>query len=160
MNYLLRLILVTLIVSPVAAYGTHSPVDPSFSKTSDGVIIYPDESLAGNARAIRLQVISDHIIRVLASPQKEFPVQNSLVILKKENPAAPFELVPGQDKENITLKTKFLTAVANITTGTVVFYDPTGKVILGERRNSRQFHETVLEGERTYGINQLFDTSP
>ena len=53
--------------------------DTSFIKTEDGVIIYPDAELAGNTRAIRLQVITDNIIRVIASPEKEFPVQNSLI---------------------------------------------------------------------------------
>ncbi len=160
MTYLLRLILVTLIVSPVATYGTHNPIDPSFSKTSDGVIIYPDASLAGNTRAVRLQVISDRIIRVLASPQKDFPVQKSLVILKKDNLPAPFDVVPGQNKADIILKTKYITAIANIATGHMVFSDAAGKLILNEMPNGRHFQETVLEGERTYTITQEFDTTP
>lgn len=160
MTYLLRLILVTFIVSPVATYGTHNPIDPYFSKTADGVIIYPDASLAGNTRAVRLQVISDRIIRVLASPQKDFPVQKSLVIQKKDNLSAPFDIVPGQNKADIILKTKFITAIANIATGHVVFFDAAGKLILNEEPNGRQFQETVLEGERTYNITQEFDTTP
>ena len=83
MYNLLRLIIVTIIVLPVAAYGTHNPTDPSFSKTPDGVIIYPDPALAGNANAVRLQVISDHIIRVLATPEKDFPLLNRALRRKK-----------------------------------------------------------------------------
>ena len=158
MNYfIVRIIIVTLFAWPVATYGRP---DPSFSKTSDGVIIYPDESLAGNTRAIRLQVISDNIIRVLASPQKEFPALKSLVTVRRNSQTPEWNLVPGQDKENITLKTKLITAIANISTGNVLFYDAAGKLILGEKKMGRQFQETVFEGERTWSINQLFDTAP
>lgn len=155
--YLFRLILVILITWPVATYGRP---DPSFSKTSDGVIIYPDESLAGNTRAIRLQVISDNIIRVLASPRKEFPVLKSLMTVTRNSQVPEWNLVPGQDKENITLKTKQITAIASISTGNVVFYDGAGNIILGEKKMGRSFQETVFEGERTFSINQLFDTAP
>ncbi|MEO5564386.1 MAG: TIM-barrel domain-containing protein [Chitinophagaceae bacterium] len=155
----LRVLICILFAWPVATYGAPTPPDPRFSKTNDGVIIYPDENFSGHTRAIRLQIISENIIRVLASPQKEFPVQNSLITVYKTGKLPEWTLISENDKENITLKTKLITAVANLITGTVIFHDAAGKVILGERKMGRSFNETVFEGERTYGINQSFETS-
>src|SRR5688572_555990 len=131
-----------------------------FIKTEDGVIIYPDADLAGNTQAIRLQVITENIIRVIASPKKEFPAQNSLITVYKNNHVLPtWNLVPGTDKEKITLKTKFITAIADLSTGTVIFYDAAGNKILAEKKMGRHLGQTVSEGERTYSITQTFATT-
>jgi len=133
----------------------------SFVKTEDGVIIYPDANLAGNTQAIRLQVITENIIRVIASPKKEFPAQNSLITVYKNNHVLPsWHLVPGTDKEKITLKTKFITAIADLSTGTVVFYDASGSIILAEKKMGRHLEQTVSEGKKTYSITQTFETTP
>lgn len=131
-----------------------------FFKTEDGVVIYPDEDYSGRTRAIRLQIVSDNIIRVIASPTKEFPAQQSLVTIYKSESLPKWDLVSEENKDHVTLKTKLLTVVANLTTGTVQFYDATGRVILGEKKMGRSFTETVFEGERTWSVNQAFETSP
>jgi len=134
--------------------------DTSFIKTEDGVIIYPDADLAGNTQAIRLQVITENIIRVIASPEKEFPAQNSLITVYKSNRVLPpWNLVSDTDNEKITLKTKFITAIADLSTGTVVFYDANGNKILGENKMGRHLEQTVLEGKKTYSITQTFATT-
>jgi alpha-D-xyloside xylohydrolase len=129
-----------------------------FFKTEDGVIFYPDEDYSGRTRAIRLQIISDNIIRVIASPTKEFPAKQSLITTFKSESLPKWDL-SEENKDHVTLKTKLLTAVANLTTGTVLFYDASGRVILGEKKMGRNFSETVFEGERTWSVNQSFETS-
>src|SRR5438128_9183964 len=52
-----------------------------FEKTSDGVIIYPDSNVSGNTGAVRIQVITDKIIRVTASPAKKIAERKSLITL-------------------------------------------------------------------------------
>lgn len=156
MRKLLRLLLCLCIFLPVAVFAGPGK---TFFKTEDGVIIYPDEDFSGRTRAIRLQIISDNIIRVLASPTKEFPARHSLVTIYKSETLPKWDLVSEEDKENVTLKTKSMTVVANLTTGNVLFYDSTGRVILGEKKMGRSFRETVSNGERTYAINQAFETT-
>lgn len=144
------------VILPVFVFA--SPEKPFF-KTNDGVVIYPDEHYSGRTRAIRLQVISENIIRVLASPTKEFPVQSSLVTIYKNNDLPKWDL-SETGRDDVTLKTSLITAIANLTTGNILFYDAAGKPILAEKKMGRSFQEAVFEGERTYAINQIFETSP
>ena len=131
-----------------------------FRKMGDGVIIYPNAELAGNAQAIRLQVITEHIIRVIASPKKEFPERTSLIaIYNKEQDQAAWQLDPDTGQK-LTIRTRFITAIADLATGNVVFYDAAGKQILAEKKMGRELEQTVSEGERTYAIHQEFETSP
>lgn len=133
--------------------------DKSFLKTNDGVIIYPNEDFSGHARAVRLQVVSENIIRVLASPDREFALPKSLIVIYN-NPSLPkWELIEN-GKDSVILKTSRLSAVAHLTTGNIVFYDAQGRLILGEKKTGRHLEETVFEGERTYSIKQVFETTP
>jgi alpha-D-xyloside xylohydrolase len=131
----------------------------NYIKTSDGIIIYPANEWPGQAKAIKLQVISDHIIRVTAGPEKALPVIKSLVTIYKSNSLPSWDLVVNDDKINVTLKTKFITAVANLPTGQVTFYDIQGKEILAEKTMGRTIEPVVFEGERTYTIHQSFETA-
>jgi len=131
--------------------------DQPFVKTEDGVIIYPNPDLPGNTRAVRLQVITDNIIRVIGSPHKDFPLSKSLVTVYKNNGALPtFDLKQDSEKQQVTLRTKYITAVSDLVTGTVIFYDSSGRQILAEKKMGRQLNETVSEGERTYAVKQQF----
>src|SRR5258706_4180905 len=136
--------------------GTAPPKTP-YIKMQDGIIIYPDEDLSGGTRAIRLQVVTESIIRVIASPQKEFPQLNSLITVFKSNSLPTWNIVEGARK--ITLKTKLITAIADLNTGNVVFSDAAGNQILAEKKMGRLFSPAVFEGEKTYTIHQSFVTT-
>ena len=45
-----------------------------FVKTENGNIIFPETEMAGNTHAARLQVITDNIKGVVASPKKNSPL--------------------------------------------------------------------------------------
>src|SRR5258706_10912493 len=136
--------------------GTAPPKTP-YIKMQDGIIIYPNEDLSGGTRAIRLQVVTESIIRVIASPQKEFPQLNSLITVFKSNSLPTWNIVEGARK--ITLKTKLITAIADLNTGNVVFSDAAGNQILAEKKMGRLFSPAVFEGEKTYTIHQSFVTT-
>ncbi|MEI9910269.1 MAG: TIM-barrel domain-containing protein [Bacteroidota bacterium] len=153
-----------LFLSAICGLFVFSPVSfaqpgDNYTKTSDGVIIYPGNDLPGQAKAIRLQVINDEIIRVVASPQKEFPVVKSLVTVYKKDTLPQWDLLTNNDKVNLTLKTKLISAVVNLTSGSIIFYNAQGKEILAEKRIGRSIEPAVYEGEKTYAINQCFETS-
>ena len=46
---------------------------PGFVQTKDGIIIYPDTRFSGGVKAVKLQVISDKIIRVTAFTTNHLP---------------------------------------------------------------------------------------
>jgi alpha-D-xyloside xylohydrolase len=157
MTYLRRLHLLICFVLPICAFA-NTPY--SYQRMEDGVIIYPDALYAGNTAALRLQVITPNVIRVIASPQKSFPQGNSLMVTYKTAANLPeWKLQEADDKQKITVKTEEITAVADLQTGTVVFYDGSGRQILAEKKMGRKFEAAVSEGQRTYQVKQQFETA-
>src|SRR5687768_14944844 len=113
----LRLLLLSLLVA--AVNNAFSAENPSYITTPDGVIIYTDPLVTGTPNAVKLEVVSDNIIRVIAAPTKNIGVINSLVTVYKRRPDLTWNVIPG--KTSLTLKTKNLIATVDLKTGTVVF---------------------------------------
>jgi alpha-D-xyloside xylohydrolase len=131
--------------------------DP-YIKTPDGIIVYTNPLVKGSSKAVKLEVIADHIIRVVAAPGKELVPSKSMITAYKKNPTLAWTTT--SDKEKVTLKTKALTAVVQIRTGVVNFFDLTGKRILAEKEpDGRTFKPIVVEGQRSYNIGQTFQTT-
>lgn len=128
-----------------------------YEKTSDGVIVYPGSEIQGQPKAIKLQVINDNIIRVTASPEKEFPSVKSLITNYTNSGLPQWDLLAGDD--SIIVKTRSISAVVNLLSGNVAFNNVHGKKILAEKSMSCSLKPVVFEGERTYTINQNFETS-
>jgi len=78
-----------------------------FVKNADGVLGYPDENISGNTKVVRLQVISDKIIRVTASPTVTIPGRKSLIIFKNTS-SKNFTVV--QQGNKVMVKTTAITA--------------------------------------------------
>ncbi|HEY1113054.1 MAG TPA: TIM-barrel domain-containing protein, partial [Chitinophagaceae bacterium] len=133
-------------------------VPSSFEKTPNGIIVYTDPLYTGTAQAVRLEVVTDRIIRVTAAPGKSFSATPSLITVYKRDPKVTWQVVPG--KESVTLKTGALSAVAHLKTGAVTFYDAAGNKILGEPlARGRRIEPAVFEGRRLYSLEQTFETS-
>ncbi|HRI19389.1 MAG TPA: glycoside hydrolase family 31 protein [Panacibacter sp.] len=150
------LIFILVIIIPQAKSFA---AEKDFLKTGDGVIVYPNKDLSGNARAIRLQVIAANIIRVTASPEKDF-LKNQSLITSYSNLLAVKWYTENNDEE-VLLKTPLITATVIIATGSVSFTDENGKPILNERKfGGRSFEATVFAGEPSYHLRQVFETTP
>jgi alpha-D-xyloside xylohydrolase len=135
------------------------PGSPRYLKMNDGIIIYPDASLSGNTRMIRLRVVSENIIRVIACPGTEMPDNKSLVVIDSQAAGTNWDVQETTDR--IILKTSQLIATADPVTGTVSFTDSKGNPILSEREgNGRQFEPTVFDGQPSFHIRQTFETRP
>ena len=131
---------------------------PSYIQTKDGIIVFTDPVFTGTSNAIKLEVISDNIIRVIAAPEKEIIPTQSLVTVYTKRPNLTWNIVPGKDK--LSLKTKTLTAVINLKTGAVSFWDVKGKKILSEKPiAAHSFQPAVFDGKRYYHLTQNFQTS-
>lgn len=145
-----------LFVCLVLAFFTAKAGDSNpFIKTKDGIVVYPDPALSGNTRVVKLQVISNNIIRVVAGPERELPAKKSFSTCYTLDPAAKWEVLT--DKEYALVKTKSLTAKIHLKTGAVSFTDVKGNKIIGEKQvNGRSFKPAVFEGKPSYGVAQTF----
>lgn len=98
------------------------------------VVIRPD---SGSARILRLQVVSDDIIRVQATSAEYLPEKpRSLIIV---NQKAKPEYKVSQDGNRVRVKTAKVTTVVDKKTGVVSFYDVKGMKILGETLDGKRF---------------------
>lgn len=122
--------------------------------TGEGVIVYPQNK---TEQAIRLQVITDNIIRVTSVPGKDFPHTESLMAVKKPSPDIDFK-VEKQDTVTM-LSTSRLKAYVSTTTGEVWFTDTDGNIILAEKKGGgKSFEEVKLEGDNYYAVQQQFES--
>lgn len=132
---------------------------PSYVKLPDGVILFTDSLLTETPRAVKLEVIADNIIRVIAAPGKDIIPRNSLVAVYPKTPGLTWEIIPSE--ENLTLKTKKIIASINRKTGNVTFTDLNGHKIIAEKQPAgRQFQPAIFDGTRYFTLNQTFETAP
>lgn len=132
--------------------------EKQFSKTEDGIIVYTNADLSGNTRQVRLSVISDNIIRVTASPTDKPEEKQSLITVYDHSASVNWSV--NEETDNIRLSTTLITAVVRKDNGAVSFVDKDGKPILAERQmNGRNFQPAIFEGQPSYNIKQVYETS-
>src|SRR6266566_1724211 len=102
---------------PVASQAQWNPLNPirSVQKNSDGVTLLLEKG------ALRFQVCTDAMVRVLYSPEREFPKVAEYVVIKSEWPQTPFEVT--ETAEVISLTTSKLKLVVTKKDSVFVFYD-------------------------------------
>jgi len=139
---------------------THTQANGHFTRTSDGVIVYPDMRWSGNTAAVKLSVIAANIIRVLSSPVKEEgETRKSLVTVYKTDPSLKWDVLEADSE--IVIKTSLLRAAVSLRTGAVHFTDVSGEPIVAEKTTGgRSFEPAVFDGEPSYHIRQTFATAP
>jgi len=152
----LRLLLFSLLASTF--FNDLLAVPPAYVKLPDGVMLFTDPLLTGSPNAVKLEVIADNIIRVIAAPGKEIAPGNSLITVYKKKPGLTWNVIPS--KESLILKTSKLIATIDRKTGAVTFTDLTGKKILAEKQPfGRNFQSVVFDGKRSYTLTQTFQTT-
>lgn len=152
----LRLLLFSWLSSSLLNVVLAEP--PSYITTPDGVIVFTDPLVTGTSNAVKLEVIADNIIRVIAAPGKEMVATQSLVTVYSKRPDLSWDVIPSKD--SLTLKTKKLTAIIDLKTGVVTFRDQKGEKILAEKQPlGRHFQPVVFDGKRHYALTQAFQTT-
>lgn len=152
----LRLLLIHVfsIVFFNAVLAEHTP----YIQAKDGVTVFTDPLFTGTSYAVKLEVVSDNIIRVRAVPGKDVIATQSLITVEAQRPDVKWDLIPSKDK--LTLKTKLLTAIINLNSGAVSFWDAKGNKILSEKSASgRSFQPTVFDGKRYFNLTQTFQST-
>ncbi|WP_222597021.1 DUF4968 domain-containing protein [Chitinophaga pinensis] len=101
-------------------------------RLKDGLLVRLEKTTAGGVKQVKLQVITDNIIRVTASPADSISTTPSLMAIVSGTREVKWT---SEEKNNqVTLKTSALTASIDLSTGEVIFKDLNGHVILQEKK--------------------------
>lgn len=137
---------------------TQTQAEGSYSRTPDGVVIYPDPNFSGNTAAVKLSVIADNIIRVCSSPTGSTDSLKSLITVYRSDPSLKWDIT--NDAGRVILRTRLVTATVNLATGAVTFTDAAGRPILAERTaGGRSFEAAVFDGTPSFHIRQTFQST-
>ncbi|MGA9659569.1 MAG: hypothetical protein WBQ60_10770 [Asticcacaulis sp.] len=121
----------------------------SFEKTATGIVVKPD---TGSAKEIRLEVMNDSIIHVLAVDDPARQQMPSLMTIA--TPSGQFTTEGGQD--SVTLKAAKASAKISLSTGLVTFYNAKGEAVLNEKLASLK--PVMVEGKSYVATHAQFNT--
>ena len=126
----------------------------SYKKSNKGVLI----NLPDNAECsyLKLEVISDNIIHVVASA-KDAAVSPASLMISDSGPKS-VKWTINQKSDQLYLTTASLVVQVSLASGTLEFRDLKGKAIL--LNGSRTLTPVSYNGESTYSIKQVFQVAP
>ncbi|MDH7606031.1 MAG: glycoside hydrolase family 31 protein, partial [Melioribacter sp.] len=130
----------------------------AFEKQKDGVLFELKKQKDTDAQLLKVQIITENIIRIIASPTNSFSTRKSLVVEKIDWKPIRWSV---KDKNNfVDIITSKLIVRVNSENGKVAFYDNNEKLILNESANdSKIIIPSAVMGEQTYHIRQIFNAS-
>jgi alpha-D-xyloside xylohydrolase len=106
------------------------PAVTSFHKNPDGV------TFATPSGAVKIQVCTDRIVRVVGSPTDKIPTNKSFVITRDWR-FVPFKVEAGTDA--VAVVTRDLRVNVSRDSGAITFFDRAGNVLLAENPGARRF---------------------
>jgi len=128
----------------------------NYQLVDNGVILHPDPRFITTIRTIKVEVISEKIMRVIASPGAASPSNGLSVIYT----AQPVKWTSSATDSSISVRTSFMRATVHFITGAVAFSDATGKTLIAERpADGKQLDPVVWEGQPMYHLRQTFSIS-
>lgn len=129
----------------------------NYKKSDDGISVHLKKAAPGKAKLVKIQVISDKIIRVTASPSKNLPEFESLVTVACNT--KPVLWSTEETSSEVVLKTSCINASVSLASGEVVFRDSTGRIILSEEPGGgKTFTPVSIENKEYYSIRQVFES--
>ena len=142
MKQMKKLVVSVLLGMSASLWAADYHVDGNF------ITIPVKEVKSGGAKVVRLQVINDNIIRVQATSESQLPQKQSLMIVAQK--AQP-KFNVKQDDDKVCVKAQNVEARVDVKSGKITFYDASGKKLLKESDNGKQFKNFTVP-EREYGI--------
>ena len=119
---------ITLFIFTIAMMA--SCADGAYKSTPDGVVVKVQDKQENGPAKVRLQVMSEGVVRVSQTPDKKFHDRNSLIILPDAQKETDFEVVDSET--SVGIKTSELYVTVSKTDGVVTFMDAKGNVISKE----------------------------
>ncbi len=128
----------------------------TWKKSTNGITVELKQSNSNDTRMVRLQVMGDKLIRVSATPERQFAKDQSLIIVPQ--PSKPTYTVSEHDGY-VSVITKEVEARVSTTTGIVSFLDSNGQRILCEdTTESRTFLPITTDGSHGWTVTQAFES--
>ena len=142
---------------------TKSPVASQMlghvSQFDNGVIIHFDKALPSGARALRLAVIDEDIVRVTAMTSDNFSALPHSIMLAKNAQQKQAKFTTEQDANLFKVKTAKVTAEVSLIDGKVSFINAKGETVLSEA--SRDFSavtaDPITPDDDAYAIRQQWN---
>lgn len=132
----------------------HATAQAIYKKTANGIIVKLPGDLSSGVRLLRLEVISDKIIHVTATPGNDFTAVNSLMVVEQKSKPVAWAVIP--EGNGLLLRTAAL-MVHMSGQGTLSFNDRAGKSIMSEQ-TGRTLIQVSNNGENSYHIIQNFNS--
>ncbi|MGN1262962.1 MAG: TIM-barrel domain-containing protein, partial [Prevotella sp.] len=126
----------------------------NYTKSGNNVTINMTSPYDNGARTVRLQVVSDKIIRVEATPETSFPDKKSLIIVPQQRKTR-FSVT--QQGDMVTVSTGSIEAVVDSRSGHITFNDASGNVLLRETASAGKTFTSFTVPERETGAGTLTD---
>src|SRR3972149_10483375 len=124
-------------------------------RLSDGVLFEIKKQKETDAQMIKVQVLSEEIIHVIASPEKTFSSRRSLMVEKTN--WEPNDWFMQENDNYVEISTSKIKVRVNKDNGAITFFDSEGKIILQEKADDGKIITPAkVMGEETYHIQQLF----
>ena len=111
----------------------------NYVKNRNGVTVTLSGTGENGARLVRVDAVTDKIIRVRAVNADSFPDGKSLMVADTNSGGVKFNV--DQNKDTLLLSTKSLLVKISLSSGGIVFCDASGKAILSEIKESGKLNK-------------------
>ena len=143
MNFLRAMTAVVLSMISTALLAADYTVNGQF------ITIPVQQPQSDGAKVVRLQVVSDNIIRVQATSEAQLPEKQSLIIVPQ---VAKPQFDVSDDDQTVTVKARNVKAVVSKATGELTFFDGEGRQLLKEAANGKTFADFTVP-DREIGVD-------
>jgi len=128
-----------------------------YEKTEDGIRISLKQSAPYDVRTIQLQVLSNDIIRVTASPSKKSRLTPGIMCSYVNTLKSGCKSTRHGD--SVLLETPSVKAQVSTITGGITFTDSVGNVLLQEKKGGgKTFSPISMDGHEGYTYRQIFES--
>lgn len=141
-----------LFITSLSAIALLTSCNSGLKQTERGVEV----DIAGGKEKVRLEVVTDDIVRVSASVAKTFDRDESLIIVPQSTKNS---FTVNDIDSAVVLSTKTLNVTVNKKSGEVVFADKQGNIILSEDAGGRSFEAIEVEGTKGYSYRQVWESA-
>ena len=134
--------------------GCGAQAATGWERVDDGLVVRPT---AEGAADVRLQVVSDRIIRVTADPDGDFERSKSLMRVERQGAAPEFETSEADGRLRVVAAG--ISAEVSLSDGRVAFFDAAGTPLLAEVAGGRSFEATEFDGTPYFSVRQRFESN-
>jgi len=129
-----------------------------YEKTDRGIKVSIKQDSAFSVKNICVEVISDDIIHVKATPDNKFSQTKSLITSYNENQTGTWDVIEKDDM--IVLQTATTRAKVSLKTGEIIFTDLNDNILLSENKGGgKTFRAIEVEDKKAYTLHQVFESS-